>query len=328
MVSLSRKSFLRLIAAAAFGGAICAPAVAQDYPSRPITLIMPYSPGNTLDLTARALADTLSPALGVPIIVENRPGANGMVGASEVQAASPDGYTLLFGSWASQVVLPILSPDMASDPLQAFSMVSPVMAYDMMIAVPKQSGITSLADLAGKLADPSSRSLFPSFGPATPTDLSSTMLIQASGGKAEPVSYKGMADAWVDAQAGRLTFLADTTGGVKSRLDFAVPLAVVRRERLPEFPDVPTISEVLTNAPKIDLSAWGAVFAPKGTPADVIDKLNAAIREAASQPKTIEQFEKIAMRPIAGPSAADAQRNWEEEIAAIRSVLIDWGMVK
>lgn len=323
MSNLTRRHLGGILLAAPFVLSGSGRAVGASLGQRPVTIIGPYGAGGGSDIMARAVADAMAPILGVPVVVENKPGAQGMIAAAELAQAEPDGHTLMAGSWGSQVALPIGDPSRASDPLEQFVMVSHLQAYEMIIATSKASGITSIEDLIERLRDPGTNLLHPSFGPTTPADLSVSILVQAAGGSATPVSYNNNAQAWLDAHAGRINFVADGVQGVVPQVNdgAAIALASLTTGRSKSFPEIPAVVEILPDAPKVDLVAWNALFAPVATPPEILVQLNDAVRKAMASESVQATLERLRYFDISGADAEQSQARWIEEIALWKPVI-------
>lgn len=330
MSKITRRGFGKAALAAPFVASLGTVRIsrAASFPSRPITIIAPYGAGGNADTVARIMADALSPLLGVSVVVENHPGANGMIGAAMVEGAEPDGHTLLQGAWSSQVILPIIAPHMAKDPLETLVMVSPVMSYAIVFGVPVAGGITSLDELTAKIKDPAYHATWVSFGPATPSDIMATLYLKAIDGTAAPVSYRGIGQAWVDAQAGRLTFLPDSLGSVMTQEQNGVGrlIATSTIERLPSAPDVPTMAEAVPGYPEVALNPWGALFAPRGTDPEILALLNKAVRDALHQEAVKTRIEGFRQDVVAGNDVEAANQAWKDEIAQMRPIMDGLGI--
>ena len=276
--------FSRLLRNLAIGCVLSTPvhaATAQAYPTKPIRIVVPFAPGGSTDQVARLLANHVSGNLGVPVIVENRPGANGNIGAEAVANAKPDGYTLLHSTSALGYTAAFgqkVSYDLHKD----LAPVSLLVDQPLLIMASNQLGVKSLAEL-GEYERKHSGSLnYGSSGTGNLTNLGMYVILKAAGIEATHVPYKGGAGAFPDFIAGRIDLLADPINSARAYVDAGQvrALAVTSEKRSPLLPDVPTASEVIL--PGFQMGAWQALMVPAGTPEAVIQRLNAAYKDALS----------------------------------------------
>lgn len=281
---LNLPSFLtRLAGAAAFGlAALSAPAQAA-FPDRPITLIVPFAPGGSTDLVARLVAQKMGETLGQQVIVDNRGGAGGNIGAAVVAKAAPDGYTILMGTVATHALNPALYKKMPYDAQKDFASVSLLVNVPNVLTVnpnfPAKT-VQELIDLAKK--EPGKYS-YASSGNGSPLHLSGELFKKLAGVDLIHIPYKGSGPALVDVIAGQVPIqfdnLPSSTEHIKAGRLRA--LGVTTSKRVPAFPDLPAIAETL---PGYDTYSWNALFAPAGTPKEAIAKLNEAGIKAINDP--------------------------------------------
>jgi tripartite-type tricarboxylate transporter receptor subunit TctC len=263
-------------AAAALPSALLGQARAQqNYPSRPIHMIVPFPPGGPIDTMARLIGEQLTGSVG-QVVVENRPGAGSTLGTKYVAAAPPDGYTLMFGSSGSLAVAPALYSSLGVDPRQAFAPIATVALLPHVFVVNNDVPAHSVAEfVAYAKANPGKINFGAGLG--TPPHLLSTLFKVRADLDVVYIPYNGSAQSVTDLLGGRTQFTIDglvtlfpliKAGKVRA-------LAIARGERWPALPDVPTLVE--SGYPDFVLDAWTGVVAPAGTPAPIIDKLNAAI---------------------------------------------------
>lgn len=282
-----------LIAAASFAIAV-APFAAHGqgaYPVKSIRLIVPVTTGGPSDLVARILGDKLSVSLGKPVIVDNRPGASNTVGAAMVAKADPDGYTLLEAA-ANMATNPILMPDLPFDVIEDFAPVSLTHLTPYVFVVRSQSPVKSLPELLKYIKDNPGKITYGTTGQGSPQQLATLLFAQTAGGLGEmtEIQYKGSSAAHPDLIANRISFMIDplAAAGPHIRAGFLRALAVSTPQRNPSFPDIPTATEGAV--PGYDFSSWGGVFAPAGTPRAIVQKLNAEIGAALSNPDLRKRF--------------------------------------
>jgi tripartite-type tricarboxylate transporter receptor subunit TctC len=283
---------LRALAAAALALAGASLAHAQAYPTKPIRAIVPFAAGSATDQIGRAFADRMSKELGQPIIVDNKPGVNGMLGAAEVAKAAPDGYTIMFGTNSTNAALKYLMKQLPYDQEKAFTPIGYQGSVPLIVAVNNDVPAKTLKDLVA-LARQKPGSV--TFASASTSQLVSTeMLASMAGIKMTNVPYKSGPAAMTDLIGGQVNlFTADfavmlpqvNAGKVRG-------LAVTSTKRSPAIPSLPTVNEAL-GLKDYELIAYFAVFAPAGTPRDIVDKLNAAFNAAATSKEIQEKFASI-----------------------------------
>lgn len=269
---------LALLAVSLFAGA----AAAQDYPTKPITLIVPYAAGQGADAAARLVADRLAAKLGKAIVVENRPGAGGNIGAAAAAQAKPDGYTLLVGSNATHGANSALYPKLPFDPIKDFVPIAYIGAVPMvLVARPDFAGSDIPKLTAAAKAKPGEISVAL---PSTTARAVSYLLQKRLGVSLNEVPYRGSASATTDILGGSVNLLVDTLIATSPLIleGKLKAIAVSSRNRATTLPDVPTLAE--SGLGDFDLVPWNTWFAPKGTPAAIVDKLNAGIDEILADP--------------------------------------------
>jgi tripartite-type tricarboxylate transporter receptor subunit TctC len=280
--------FNRLIAALLASFAIAA--LAQPYPNKPIRIVVPFAPGGATDLIARAVGQKLTDSMGQPVVVENRTGASGMIGADLVAKASPDGYTLLMASTAEIAINPSLYPKMTYDPAKDLTPVTLAGITPLILVVNPNTPAKSVQDLVGQAKSKPGSVAFASAGNGSVQHLSGELLKTITRADMTHVPYKGAAPALVDLLGGQVTFffsgMPPAMPHVKSGKLRA--LAVTTPKRSPAAPDVPTMAEAGIQG--FDISNWFGVFAPAGTPDDVLNKLNAEIVKALALPDVKERL--------------------------------------
>jgi tripartite-type tricarboxylate transporter receptor subunit TctC len=270
--------------------ALTAPAAAQQFPSKPITLVVPYAPGGNVDISARVLQAGIGDSLGQPIIIENRPGAGGLIAGDYVARSAPDGHTLFVGSNASILLGPMTMPKPPYQWDKVFAPVSSLaIATNMLLVTPKLpvKSVTELVDYAKK--NPGKLTLATSSG-ASINHFLAELLKLKTGITWTEVHYRGNAPAINDLMAGHvdvgLMQLTDSRQHIESGTLRA--LAVLGPKRAPAVPNVPTIVEA--GLPDVQGITFNGLFAPKGTPPAVIDKLSTAIRAALEKKEVVAKL--------------------------------------
>jgi tripartite-type tricarboxylate transporter receptor subunit TctC len=279
-----------LIALAAMSVAFTAShASAQTYPNRPIRIIAPFPAGGLVDVLARAVGDELSKTLGQPIIVENKPGAGGNIGADLVAKAEPDGYTLLMTSPGIQSINQFLYKSMPFEPDKAFAPISLVADMPMVVVVHPKTNVKTLGELIGAARANPGKLSFGSAGIGTTGHLGQALLTHVAKINLTHIPYRGAAPSVTDLIAGQIDGVVDNPPTVMQhiRAGTITPLAVAAKERLAVLPNVPTSAEA--GLPGWEASSWFGVVAPAATPPDIIKRLQAEIAKAVRQP-SMERF--------------------------------------
>lgn len=299
---------------------LCLPLAAQEFPNRPIKLLVGFAAGGPLDVFTRVLAQELSTVIGQPVVVENRSGASGQLATDAVAKAEPDGYTLL-STASTFIVNPILTGRNSPDPQKDFAPVAHTAVLPTILVTAPDLPVQSLQDLI-KLAR--TRPLtYSSAGNGGPAHLAGALLGQTTGTQMTHVPYRGAAPALADVMASRIDFTFYTMSGLKEQVAAkrVKPLAITSARRHPDFADVPTMSEAGI-AGFDHVGAWFGVVAPAATPAAVVSRLNRAIDQVLNKPEARERIAKMGMIPVGGSSesfrqfmASDSQR-WTELIRA------------
>ena len=283
---------------AAFLFLMTAAAGAQTpYPTQPIRLVVPFPAGGAIDIISRTVAAAAGKELGQPIVVENRPGAGGNIGTEVVARAKPDGYTLLAGTSATHGVNPALYPKIAYSATGDFVPVAYWGGVPNVLVVSKASGITSLEQLVAMAKKDPGKLSFGSAGNGTSLHLAGELFQRAAGVKLLHVPYKGGAPAETDLLGGSITMMFDTVAVSLPNLRAGklVALAVAAPGRYFALPDVPTFAE--KGFPAVESSTWTGLFAPKGTPAEVVGKLAAASVAAIKQPEVDKTLRASGVEP-------------------------------
>jgi tripartite-type tricarboxylate transporter receptor subunit TctC len=298
---------------------------ANDYPNRPIRLIVAFAPGGTADFTARVIADKLGRILGQPVAVENKPGANGAIGAEYVAKSEPDGYTMFFTTVGAVAINPALRGDLPYDPLKDFDPVGKAAVNSTLLVVRADMPVSSLAEFVALAREKPGTITIGITGRGAISDLGRQLFEDAAGIKLQAVPYRGAAPALTDILAGHLdgvfgdvpTIMAQVKAGKLK------PLAATSTERSDIFPDVPTFVE--QGFAGVVGDNWDAVLAPAGTPAHAIAKFNAALVAALNDPETRARLHDSGTTPAPStPRAFDAYLR--EEIARWGKVIRDKGI--
>ena len=288
LISLTLPLLLAL--AAALG---CASAVAQGYPSRPVRLIVPYPPGGPLDIMARAIGQKLTEAWSQPVVVDNRAGAGGNIGADLVAKSPADGYTLLMGAVATHAINPSLYAKMPYDPVKDFAPVALVAQVPNILVVNPSVPARSVPDLIELARARPGYLNFGSGSTGSTGHLAGELFNTMAGVKMVHIPYKGGAPAMADLLAGQVQLMFDNLANALPHVKAGRlrALAVTTLARSPAVPELPTIAE--SGLPGFDLTTWFGIMVPAGTPADIVAKLNAEIVRALNAKDMRERLEKM-----------------------------------
>lgn len=316
------RLILGLCAAVLFAGS----ALAQSYPSKPIRLVVGYTPGGGNDLIARIVAARLQEKLGQPVVVDNKPGAQSIVAAELVAKAAPDGCTLLVAPSGPLTINPAVYARLPYDPVRDFVPVSLLAEFPLLLAVGAEQPIKSVRDLVeyGR-AHPQLANYASS---ATPFQLAAELFNQRTGSKFQHIPYRGSGDAVQAVMAGQVLMTVADSGPMAGPIKAGKvrPLALTAAKRNPTFPDVPTMAEA--GIPDMDISLWTGIVAPAGTPPEIVARLQKAIAETIAMPEVRAALEAIAVEPRSTTSddyraliARDAAR-WKA-VAATANIKVE-----
>lgn len=301
---MRRSSFLALASAAALA-LVASTAGAQVWPARTVTLLVPYAPGGGHDAMARIVAERLSARWGQTVVVDNKAGANGMIGAEAVTRAQPDGYTLLFASPAEIVIAPTAYKSMRYDPVKDLLPVTLAGMTPLVVVANPAVGVKSMPELIAKVKANPGKFSFGTAGNASSQHLAGELLNNMAGIDLVHIPYKGAGPAVNDVVGGQtplaIVGMAPVMGHLKSGK--LVALAVTQSERAAFAADLPTVSET-PGLRGFEATHWMGVFAPAKTPDDVVQKAQAAIREVVTAPDVKARLLSMGIEPV-GSAPAD-----------------------
>jgi tripartite-type tricarboxylate transporter receptor subunit TctC len=304
----ARRSMLALAGLTVTIGLAGFPAGADAaFPEKPLRLIVPYPPGGAADVMARGLAQHVSDALGEKVVVDNRAGAGGAVAAKTAAASAADGYTLFFGTLATQVINPALNSKLGYDPVKDFVGVSLTHLNPRVLIAGPSVKATSVAELMAVAKAAPGKLTYGSAGNGSSSHLSGALFEMLADVKMLHVPYRGSAPLLTDLLAGRVDLTFDSYAVYEEFIKEgrARPLAVTSLERMTVLPSLPTLDE--SGLKGYDVSNWLGVFAPAGTPPDVVRTLNAAVRKAMAAPALREQLTRLGIEPTStSPEELDA----------------------
>ena len=306
----------RLLIAVAFLASCGSIAMAQTYPSRPVTMVVPFPAGGSTDTIGRVMADGMRGPLGQSVIIENVGGASGNLGVGRVARAQPDGYTLILGSWPTHVLNAAIFT-LPYDPLNDFEPVSLVAAQPLFIIARKAMPARDLTELVAWLKANPDKATQGTAGTGGASHLAGVFFQKATGTRFQFVPYRGSAPAMQDLLAGQIDMMIDLAASAtpQVRAGNVKAYAVTAKSRLAAAPDVPTVDEA--GLPGYYVLSWHAVWVPKTTPKPVVAKLNAAVVEALADPAVRKRLadvgQEIFSREQLTPEALSAYHKAEIE---------------
>jgi tripartite-type tricarboxylate transporter receptor subunit TctC len=300
---------LRVVAAGlAAVGLMSGPVRAQDgYPSKPVTIIVPYGAGGAVDLVARVVAEGLRTELGQPFIVDNRAGANGLVGMRAAAKAEPDGYTLILSSESNHIVLPLVDPKFPMDVVKEFTPISQSGEFQHALIVKSDIPAKSVKELVDYMKANPGKLSFGSSGVGTMAHVAGELLTKETGAGLVHVPYRGSAAAMSDLLAGTLDVNFQSMPALRSYRENARLriLATLSPVRLKDMPEIPTMVE--SGFPEFVLSSWMGMFGPAGLPDAIRDKLSAALVKVGQNPELQARLRGGGVEPVGSDAAAFAR---------------------
>ena len=299
-MSISRRLFIAIAGAAA---ALPGIARAQAFPSRPIRFVVPFPPGGSLDVSARAVADKMTVLLGQTVVVENRPGAGGNVGVDLVAKSAPDGHTIVMGALSTHAVNPHLYAKMPFEPLRDTVAITQVGDVPNILVVGPSVKADTVADLVRLIKANPKGFNYGSGGNGSGGHLAGALFADRIGVPIEHIPYQGGAPQLNALLSGETQFTFDNLANAFPQIEAGKlrPLAVTTPKRNSQVPNVPTMGEAGIQG--FDISTWFGIFAPAGTPADIVQKLATASIAALKDPATVERLAKLAVVPVGNTPA-------------------------
>ena len=286
----------------AFGLLAAGPAAAQTYPSKTITIVVPASPGGVTDTLARQLAQRFTEKWGQQVVVENRPGANNSIAAEYVAKSAPDGHTMFIGPDGTFVANPSLYPKLPYDPDKSFTPIAGLVLINHALIVNPSVPATSVKELLEIAKQKPGTINYGTFGIGSSGHMNMELLQNMSGARFQAVHYKGATPALTDTIAGhiQMMFVSVGTAVPQWKGDKVKFIAVSSAKRMPQLPDIPTVSE--SGVPGYEAVSWFGLFGPAGMPADVTARINGEIRAMHAEPEFQKSFlDRYFFQSIAGP---------------------------
>jgi tripartite-type tricarboxylate transporter receptor subunit TctC len=312
-----------LMLACAFTSSV---AIAQAYPSRAITAIIPFAGGSASDVVSRIMFDKMSKIMGQPIILENRPGAGGNIGTAVGAKAAPDGYTIIGGGSGPVAANLTLYKTLGYDPEKDLEMISPFAGFTIVVAVSKNLPVSSLKELVGYAKSHPGLN-YGSVGIGSSQHLAGEYFSQVTGVKIVHVPYRNIAQYGPDLMAGTVPLGFQWFPNIAGPLGAkgAIPLAVAGDKRIPALPDTPTTTE--SGLPEYKVNGWFALLAPRGTPKPILEKLNSVMTAALNDPAVRQGFATAGAETIALP-LGEAKKFHHNEIIKYRDIIVKAGIAQ
>ena len=311
--------FKKALACVALAAAtLCGTAHAQTYPTKPVTIVVPFSPGGATDIMSRLLAERLNKRLGQPVVVENKPGAGTMIASDYVAKAPADGYTLLVAA-SSLGIAPSLYKKVNYDPIKDFAPISQVASVVHVLVVHPSIPAKNVGELVTWLKANPTKANYGSVGAGTSTHLESELFKSVAGVKMAHIPYKGSAPALTDLVGGQLQVMFDAyaSSGPFIKDGRVRLLAVTTAQRSKSLPDTPTVSE--SGLPGYEAMPWLGLVAPAGTPAPVVNRLYTELNDILKEPEVQERFRSLGL---------DIIGNKPEEFSAfLKKDIVKWAQV-
>lgn len=314
-----RRAVLLGLAAIAAAGALPAHA-ADDYPSRPIKIVVPYAPGGSTDVVARLLADKLALSLKQAVVVENRPGANGIIGSESVARAAPDGYTLLFPAGSVLGLSPLLYKA-NFDPVKSFAPISMVASWSLLLVANASLPTPTLKEFIA-LVHSGKRPMNFAAGTSGYSLMCEQLKIHINAPQLLNVPYNGSGPQLQSVVGGQTDVMIDTFNSLQMiRAGKLRPLGIFSDKRSPTLPDVPTMKE---QGVDMVTKGYAALLAPAGTPPDIVQKLQAEVAKVVASPEVRDQFARVDYDPVGG-TAKELATAIDDDIARYRKMVKDTG---
>jgi tripartite-type tricarboxylate transporter receptor subunit TctC len=305
---IHKRQWLKLASAGVVGAVLCVTqAVAQSYPSKPIRLVVPFTPGGVTDTSGRLIAEQLSKRLGQQVVVDNKPGASGNIGTQMVAAAEPDGYTLLLGFDGTLVINPHVFPKVGFDTAKDFAPVGKIGDAVLILVAYPGAPIKTLKDVINLSKTQSGGLSYGTSGTGGTPHIAGELLKERTGANLVHIPYKGGGQAMTDVLGGNIPLVYTAIAGAIQHVKSGKlhPVAVSSAQRASSLPDVPTFIE--SGLSDFDINSWVGVLAPAKTPKAIVDKLNAELNAVLSDPAVRERLNGMGIAATPGSAEKFAQ---------------------
>jgi tripartite-type tricarboxylate transporter receptor subunit TctC len=304
MIMNTRRALLA--GAALLAAGLSAPAMAQTFPSKPITIVVPFAAGGSTDVVSRILAAKMSENMGSQVLVENRAGAGGGIGAAAVAKATPDGYTILMGTISTHTLNPIMAKTKLFDPIKDFAPISLLASIPNVLVVHPSLGVNNVQELIALLKKEPGKHSYASSGNGTPLHVSGELFKRMTGTDMQHIPYRGAGPAMNDLVGGQVKIMFDNlpAAAPQIRAGTIKALAVTVKDRVPGF-DIPSMAE--SGLPDYQTYSWNGFLAPAGTPAPVIARLNEEANRALKDPGVQAKLKDLSAIPVGSTPQALAE---------------------
>ncbi len=310
----------RTVLASAAASTLAAPALAQAYPTKPIKIVVPYPAGQSTDILGRVMADQFTKALGQQVIVDNRPGAGGTIGADYAAKAAPDGYTLLMSTISTHIIAPVIYPKLPYDPIKDFAPIANLGLTPQTLIASTKSGIASVKDLIAKAKGGDLN--YGSSGNGSASHLAVALTLYAAGIRMTHVPFKGNAEAQMALQNGDIQLMSDAVPAIVAPIQGGrvTAIGICDSKRSPYLPDVPTVAE--QGYPSVLAVGSIGIGAPPNTPATILDRLAAEVDRMMAEPVVVEKLKSLYFVPAPerraqyGKFIADEIERWRGVVKA------------
>ena len=312
-------AYTRIALVAALGFAVSGTALAQAYPTRPVRIVVAFTPGSATDIIARVMAERFTRTMGQSFVVENKPGAGGSVGTEQVKNTPPDGYTLVAAGSGPFGINPAIYSKLPYDPVKDFDLIGNIVLTPQSLVVGAQTPYLALKDLVTAAKAKPGEIAYASLGAGSTSHLTMEAFLAAAGLKLNHVPFKGSSDAQTQIIGGSVPLMFDTVPGVLSQVKNGKlrVLGVAIPQRSPYLPDVPTIAE--QGYPGFESVGWIGLAAPAKTPVAILDRLNAEIRSMLQDPAVKARIDQLAFTPV-----GDSR---QEFTAFVKSEIEKWSKI-
>ncbi len=301
---------------------LSSPALAQaSYPTKPVTIVVPFPPGGSADTMARLVGSRLTDLLGQPVVIDNRPGAGTVVGATYVARAKADGYTLLLSSGSTFTANPAIRPKLAYDAVKSFDPIAIVGRIPLIVLANNDVPVNTVKEFASAIKATPDQFAYASFGSGTTAHFTAEIVLQAVGAKLLHIPYRGSAPAMSDLIGGRVPFSVDTVTAAIPQIKAGKvkAIGVTTAKRSSQLPDVPTFAE--GGYPEVNADTWIMLVAPKGTPAPVRSQLEKALASIAAKPDMQAALREQGVEPAFSGAQASVQQI-EKELPLMRAIAV------
>lgn len=321
-LNLTRRHWVAMACGMAALSVWSVPAAAQaPYPTKPITIVVPFPPGGSADTVSRLVGSRLSELMGQPVVIDNKPGAGTVVGATYVARAQADGYTLLISSGSTFTANPAIRPKLAYDAVKSFDPIAIVGRIPLIVLANPSVPVNNVKEFAAAIKATPDKFAYASFGSGTTSHFTAEIVLQAVGAKLLHIPYRGSAPAMSDLIGGRVPFSVDTVTAAIPQIKAGKvkAIGVTTAKRSSQLPDVPTFAEA--GYPDVNADTWIMLVAPKGTPAAVRSQLEKALASIAAAPDMQKALRAQGVEPAFSGAQASVEQI-EKELPLMRAIAV------